>query len=48
MKGLAEKFKIKHDTIIAYHSQANGLVERFNETLKQMLAKVSKGINDWN
>ena len=48
MKGLAKKFKMKHHTITAYHPQANGLVERFNGTLKQMLAKVSEEIDDWD
>ena len=34
------RFDMKHHKITAYHPQANGLVEHFNETLKKTLAKL--------
>ena len=37
---LTQKFNMKHHKITAYHPQANGLVERFNGTLKKTLAKI--------
>ena len=48
IKRLAERFDMKHHKITAYHPQANGLVERFNGTLKQTLAKISAGVEDWD
>src|SRR6185369_3619820 len=45
---LVRKFDMKHHKITAYHPQANGLVERFNGTLKQTLAKIAQGTNDWD
>ena len=48
IKRLTQKFDMKHYKITAYHSQANGLVERFNGTLKQTLAKISAGVEDWD
>ena len=36
------KFNMKHHKITAYYSQANGLVERFNGTLKKTLAKLTE------
>ena len=46
IKRLTEKFDMKHHKITAYHPQANGLVERFNGTLKQTLAKIFAGVED--
>ena len=37
---LTERFRIKHSISLAYHSQSNGLVERFNRTLCEGIAKV--------
>src|SRR5436853_5436188 len=45
---LCEKFKIKHKLSAPYHSQTNGLVERFNRTLCESLAKVSEKENQWD
>src|SRR5207248_3963614 len=46
--GLCEKFEIKHKLSAPYHSQTNGLVERFNRTLCESLAKVSEKENQWD
>src|SRR5256885_1228649 len=48
MKKLMEKFKINHLLFTPYHPQTNGLVEQFNRTLRESLAKLSLKNNDWN
>ena len=45
---LCDKFKIRHRMSSPYHPQTNGLVERFNKTLCEMLAKVSEQENQWD
>jgi len=45
---LTEKFRIKHKLSSPYHSQTNGLVERFNQTLYEKLAKVVDESNNWD
>ena len=42
IKDLTEKFRIKHCLSSPYHPQTNGLVERFNQTLCEKLAKLSE------
>jgi len=48
IKSLMEKFKINHLLSTPYHPQTNGLVERFNRTLCESLAKLSLKNNDWD
>ncbi|GET57624.1 putative integrase core domain protein [Rhizophagus irregularis DAOM 181602=DAOM 197198] len=46
---LMEKFQIKHLFSTPYHPQTNGLVERFNRTLSESLAKLSTDhIDNWD
>src|SRR3954454_16636756 len=45
---LMEKFQIKHNLSIPYHSQTNGLVERFNRTLSESLAKLVTHDKEWD
>ena len=48
IKKLMEKFKINHLLSTPYHPQTNGLVERFNRTLCESLARLSLKNNDWD
>ena len=48
VKCLVEKFEIKHHFSIPYHPQTNGLVERFNRTLCESLAKLSEQPDNWD
>src|ERR1700743_1289594 len=45
---LCEKFEIKHKFSSPYHPQTNGLVERFNRTLCESLAKTLEKENQWD
>src|SRR5688500_5811753 len=45
---LTEKFRIRHSLSSPYHPQSNGLVERFNKTLCEGIAKVGETIFDWD
>jgi transposase InsO family protein len=42
------KFTINHFLSTPYHPQTNGLVEQFNRTLCESLAKLSLINNDWD
>jgi len=45
---LIKKFNIKHNFSTLYHLKTNGLVERFNKTLYELLAKLAEERNNWN
>jgi hypothetical protein len=45
IESLMERFNIKHKFSTSYHPQTNGLVERFNKTLCEALAKLSNDKN---
>ncbi|GET04437.1 putative integrase core domain protein [Rhizophagus clarus] len=49
LNSLCDKFGVKHRLSTAYHPQINGLVERFNRTLCETLAKfANENKNDWD
>ncbi len=48
IENLTGKFKIKHCLSSPYHPQTNSLVERFNQTLCEKLAKLAKETDQWN
>src|SRR6266542_5638136 len=45
---LLERFKIRHNQSTSYHPKTNGLVERFNKTLCESLAKLNKERENWD
>ena len=49
MKKVSKLLSFKHSTTTPYHPAANGLVERFNGTLKQMLKRMcAENPRDWD
>ena len=45
---LTKRFKIKHSLSSPYHPQLNRLVERFNKTLCEGIAKLAEEEDQWN
>src|SRR6266498_1888756 len=45
---LTKRFKIKHSLLSPYHLQSNGLVERFNKTLCEGIAKLAEEVDQWD
>jgi len=45
---LTKRFQIRHHFSTPYHPQTNGLVERFNRTLCEALAKTATSTNEWD
>ena len=49
IKKLMEKFRIQHLLSTPYHPQTNGLVERFNRTMIEKLARLTtEHLNEWD
>lgn len=48
MVDLCHLLKVKQLRTSVYHPQTDGLVERFNQTLKQMLRLVAVDGRDWD
>ena len=42
---LTKRFKVKHSLLSPYHPQSNGLVERFNKTLCEGIAKLAEEVD---
>ncbi len=45
---LTKKFRIRHSLSSPYHPQSNELVERFNKTLCEGIAKVAEELGSWD
>src|SRR6266498_1118708 len=48
IKRLLERFKIRYNLSTSYYPKTNGLVERFNKTLYESLAKLNEERENWN
>src|SRR6266545_3138992 len=45
---LTKRFRIKYSLLSSYHPQSNGLVERFNKTLCEGIAKLAEEVDQWD
>src|SRR6266498_4698729 len=45
---LTKSFRIKYSLSSSYHPQSNRLVERFNKTLCEEIAKLAKEVDQWD
>ena len=45
---MTRRFRIKHSLSSPYHPQSNGLVERFNKTLCEGIAKLAEEVDQWD
>ena len=45
---LTKRFRVRHSLSSPYHPQSNGLVERFNKTLCEGIAKVAEELGFWD
>ncbi len=45
---LTKRFRIKYSLLSPYHPQLNGLVERFNKTLCEGIAKLAEEVDQWD
>ncbi len=48
IRKLTKRFRVKHNLSLPYHPQSNGLVERFNKTLCERIAKVAEELGSWD
>ncbi|XP_019442270.1 PREDICTED: uncharacterized protein K02A2.6-like [Lupinus angustifolius] len=48
VKGLCEKFKIKHHNSTPYRPKMNGAVEAANKNVKKIVAKMVENYKDWH
>ena len=48
IQDLSKKFRIKHRLSTPYHPQTNGLVECFNQTLCEKLARMAEETTMWD
>src|SRR6266540_3103370 len=48
IENLFERFKVRHNLSTPYHPKTNGLVERFNKTLYESLAKLNEERKNWD
>ena len=45
---LTKRFRIKYSLSSPYHSQLNGLIERFNKTLCKEIVKLAEEVDQWD
>lgn len=48
MKEIAKLFAIDRKTTLPYHSRANGLTERFNRTIEEIIKRIVTDTADWD